>query len=182
MTKQDIKTVVLGLGNPALGDDGIGPRIVMDMREKFLHPGLTYLISGHGGLELIDLLKGYTRAVIIDGIRTRDGSAGDMYFMDSGDYVETLHLSNFHDTDFLTTINLAGKLSIEMPGKISIVAIEIEEDQVFTSMFTPSLANKYADILQSTLNYLETDIFSSTMSWIRQGVDKDEKQKDQVYY
>ena len=60
------ETLVLALGNPLRGDDGVGAAILAQLAEADLPPGVTLLDGGTPGLETALLLQGYRRAVIID--------------------------------------------------------------------------------------------------------------------
>ena len=64
------KTLVIGLGNPIVSDDGVGLRVVqrlktiladrddVDVREDY-----------RGGLQLMERMIGYERAIVVDAIR-----------------------------------------------------------------------------------------------------------------
>lgn len=151
--------IVVGLGNKVLGDDGIGVRLTNDLEMMMKPDEITFLTSENGGLEMIDLLRDHHKAFIIDGIRTPDGNPGDIYFMDSRDFMETLHISSWHDVDFRTALKLAGKIDMRMPEKISIIAVEIMEDRVFSETLTEPLREKYDDILQLTLNSIRAECY-----------------------
>jgi hydrogenase maturation protease len=58
--------LVLGLGNPLRGDDGVGPRVIEELSRRDLPEGATALDAGTGGLDLLHVLEGWERAVIID--------------------------------------------------------------------------------------------------------------------
>ncbi len=58
--------LVLGLGNPLRGDDGIGPRIIEELTRRGLPEGVTAQDVGNAGLDLLNLLEGRERTVIID--------------------------------------------------------------------------------------------------------------------
>jgi hydrogenase maturation protease len=58
--------LVLGIGNPLRGDDGIGPRVVEELAQRGLPEGVTALDVGMGGLDLLRVLEGWERAVIVD--------------------------------------------------------------------------------------------------------------------
>jgi hydrogenase maturation protease len=59
-------TLILGLGNPLRGDDGIGPRVVEDLTDHNLPEGVTALDGGTGGLDLLRLMEEWERVVIVD--------------------------------------------------------------------------------------------------------------------
>ncbi len=58
--------LILGLGNPLLGDEGIGMRVVEDLKGLELPDGVTVVEGGTAGLGLIGLMEGYQRVIIVD--------------------------------------------------------------------------------------------------------------------
>ena len=61
-----MRVLVLGLGNPLRGDDAIGPRVVEELTRRGLPEGVTALDGGTGGLDLLQVLEGWKRVVVID--------------------------------------------------------------------------------------------------------------------
>jgi hydrogenase maturation protease len=59
-------TLVIGLGNPLLGDEGIGVRVVKELRELEMPDGVEVIVGGTGGLRLISLIEDYQRVIIVD--------------------------------------------------------------------------------------------------------------------
>ena len=59
-------TLVLGLGNPLLGDEGIGVRVAEELNELELPDGMSVIEGGTAGLRLIGLMEGYQRVIIVD--------------------------------------------------------------------------------------------------------------------
>jgi hydrogenase maturation protease len=58
--------LILGLGNPLLGDEGIGVRVVEELQGLELPDGVTVVEGGTAGLGLIGLMKGYQKVIIVD--------------------------------------------------------------------------------------------------------------------
>ncbi|MGD2142978.1 MAG: hydrogenase maturation protease [Anaerolineae bacterium] len=59
-------TLILGLGNPLRGDDGVGPRVVEELNRRGLPDGVIAVDGGTGGLDLFRLLERRKRVVIVD--------------------------------------------------------------------------------------------------------------------
>lgn len=60
-------TLILGLGNTLRGDDGIGPAVIAALQsDQRLPSDVDLLDGGTSGLEIVLLLDGYRRAVIVD--------------------------------------------------------------------------------------------------------------------
>jgi hydrogenase maturation protease len=64
MTKAPKATLVLALGNPLRGDDGVGAAVLQAL--PALPSGVTGLDGGTPGLGLVLSLQGYDRAIILD--------------------------------------------------------------------------------------------------------------------
>jgi hydrogenase maturation protease len=59
-------TLILALGNPLRGDDGVGTAIIDRLSEAALPPGVTLLDGGTPGLETVLLLQDHRRVIIVD--------------------------------------------------------------------------------------------------------------------
>ncbi len=59
-------TLVLGLGNPLRGDDGVGVRVVQHLAQCRLPGNVEVLDGGTQGLGLVSLLEGRQRAIVVD--------------------------------------------------------------------------------------------------------------------
>ena len=66
-SSEEVKRVlILGLGNPLLGDEGTGVRVVEELKGLELPGGVTVVEGGTGGLGLIRLMEGYQKVIIVD--------------------------------------------------------------------------------------------------------------------
>lgn len=73
------KTVVLGLGNTIMSDDGIGPLAISILSTKMtsLPPNIELLDGGTLGLDLLPRLEGVHRLLVVDAVET-GGNPGDI--------------------------------------------------------------------------------------------------------
>jgi len=58
--------LILGLGNPLRKDDGIGPRVIDELNARKLPEGITTLDGGTGGLDILQIIEGWSDVVIVD--------------------------------------------------------------------------------------------------------------------
>ena len=142
------KTLILGLGNDILTDDGIGPRLVRDLAQKIVNPYVHFDTAACGGLEIMEYIKDYKKVIFIDAIRTQNGEPGDVYYFIPSDFQETSHLSSLHDVNFLTALALGNTLDLDLPIDLHIIAVEIVEDLEFSEEFTLPLKERYHRILE----------------------------------
>ncbi|OGU60754.1 MAG: hypothetical protein A2V66_08935 [Ignavibacteria bacterium RBG_13_36_8] len=138
--------LILGMGNDILMDDGIGPKLVKELQQMYPFDKVKYDTACVGGMEILEYIQGYQKVILIDAIKTKGGIPGTVYEFTPDDFKETLHLSNLHDISFLTALKFGGKIGMQIPEEIKIIAVEIIEDMTFGDEFTPELKKKYPAI------------------------------------
>ena len=69
-------TLILGLGNAILCDDGVGIKAARYIAELGPNPDVVVKEAELAGFALIDLLEGFDRAVVIDAVKLRERQAG----------------------------------------------------------------------------------------------------------
>jgi hydrogenase maturation protease len=62
----DGSTLIIGLGNPLRGDDGVGVRVVQTLATYDLPPNIRVIDGGTQGLGLVNLMEGQQRVIIVD--------------------------------------------------------------------------------------------------------------------
>ncbi len=135
-----MKTLVLGLGNPILGDDAVGLRVVRIVREKISDGNVSVVESTASGLGLLDVLTGFDQVVVVDAIQTKGGRVGDVYRLTSDALNATRHSASPHDTNLSTALELGRRLGLVVPKHMAIVAIEISpECREFTEELSPEV-------------------------------------------
>ncbi len=134
-----MKTLVLGLGNPILSDDGVGIRVVQELESNLDHEDVTVMEASIVGLDFLDLLAPYDRAIIIDAIQTREGKVGQVYRLEPEAFVATQHASSPHDVNFATALELGKRLGLPLPQQITIFAIEVQDVTTFSERCTPEV-------------------------------------------
>jgi hydrogenase maturation protease len=139
-------TVVLGLGNPLMGDDGLGLAVLDRLREEWNLPDTVELVDGGTwGMTLLPLIEDADRLVLIDAIRT-GAAAGTVV------QVEREHLPRYlshklspHQIDLKEVLALA-ELRGTLPAET--VAIGAEPGEVVLSTaLTPALEDAVEPVL-----------------------------------
>ncbi|HAR94952.1 MAG TPA: hypothetical protein DCR97_03165 [Deltaproteobacteria bacterium] len=132
-----MKTLVLGIGNTVLCDDGVGIRVASELSKVISDPTITVAEACDGGLSLVEAFVGYDHVVLIDAIQTTDGTPGDVYDLCPADLISGRHLSSPHQVTFATALDLGKTLGLAMPSRIDIVAVEVEDVASFAERCTP---------------------------------------------
>jgi hydrogenase maturation protease len=65
-----VSTLILGIGNILLGDEGIGVRAVEAFADRYRIPdGVEVIDGGTTGMGLLDLIAGRERVIIVDAVK-----------------------------------------------------------------------------------------------------------------
>jgi hydrogenase maturation protease len=132
------RILVLGLGNDILGDDAVGLLVARRLR-AFLPAGVEVVESGGGGLDLLDRLEGFDRALLIDSILTGKRPPGTLVEFSA---VELRHNAapSPHYAGLPTVIELAESLGLEFPSDFRVLAVEIANPYEVVERLSPQVA------------------------------------------
>jgi hydrogenase maturation protease len=138
-----VKTLVVGLGNPILGDDGIGWQIAQTLQQtKEIPSDVSIECLAIGGISLMEALIDYDRAILIDAIVTHQVPVGTVSCYKLGDLpnLTTGHMSSAHDTSLVDALHMGRSLGAHLPEDISIVTVESQKVYEFSENMTPAVA------------------------------------------
>ena len=142
-----MRTLVLGLGNPILGDDGIGIRVAAELKKRINDENVEVEDVSSAGFNILDMIQGYEKVIVIDSIQTRDGRPGQLYRLTPSDFESSIHLASPHDINFATALALGRKLQMKMPKTIKIYAIEIKDHIAYAEKCTSELLKVIPEIV-----------------------------------
>ncbi|HSB68255.1 MAG TPA: hydrogenase maturation protease [Candidatus Methylomirabilis sp.] len=154
------RTVVLGLGNPVLSDDGVGLAVATELtRLLAVEPirGVDVLASTRAGFELIDLLRGYTRAIILDCIVLPDPEPGRVCRLTLDDVSGCARLVNVHEVSVGTAFRLAERMGVPMPHEVEIIAVEAGDASTIAEGLTPAVQATVAPLAREIHASLKRD-------------------------
>jgi hydrogenase maturation protease len=145
------------LGNPILTDDGVGPKIARELEDRLGRQEATVMETSLAGLDLLDLLAGYDRAIIIDAIQTEGGKAGQIYQLGPEALEATRHAASPHDVNFATALELGKRLGMALPRQIDIFAIEAADTSSFSEECTPEVTEAIPACIKMIIQELKGD-------------------------
>jgi hydrogenase maturation protease len=157
-----MKTLVIGLGNPILTDDGVGVRVAYQLEDKIdlsAHPDLTITEASAGGLRLMEAMLGYDRVILIDAFyldeeKTTPGKIHRLTLEDLRAISPTQHSTSAHDTSLVTALDAAEKLGYKIPDDLIIYAVEVENILEFSETPTPAVAEAIPRVTRMVLKDL----------------------------
>ena len=155
-----MKTLVVGLGNPILTDDGVGVKVAYEVDKALSNtpqPDITVTEASVGGLRLMELMVGYDRAIIIDAITTRNGEPGRVHRLTLEDLEAispTQHSASAHDTTLVTALNAGNMMGLTLPNEIVIYAVEVNNVIDFSEESTPAVTKSIPMVTRLVLDEL----------------------------
>ena len=139
-----MKKIILGIGNPIIGDDGVGFHVIDELQRNPPPGDITITASDVSGFAILDYLVDYDEAIIVDAIQTVNGRPGEVYCLTLNDFRITKHTVSPHDVDLPTALEIGKILKLKLPGKISIIAIEIPDACEFSTELSAPVAEAVA--------------------------------------
>ena len=139
MTSKGTKTLVLGLGNILMGDEGVGVHVLRALEKHPLPPGVECLDGGTGGFILLEPMQSADRIVMIDAAADGNpvGTVTRTVPRFSRDYPPTL---TAHDVGIKDLLDLFHMLEDE-GREVTLYAITIDPHQPISLSLSPEIAS-----------------------------------------
>ena len=133
-----MKTLVLGIGNDILGDDGVGIHIVRKFMPLVKNADITVEESAASGIALLERIRGYQRLIIADALLTDKTEAGKIHRLTLEDISTTNNSFTAHEAALAATIELGNSLFPgEMPTEVVVYAVQTRDVKQVTGKMTP---------------------------------------------
>ena len=142
------RTVVVGLGNPLLSDDGVGVLAARLLAERLAGAPVSVEESSWGGMRFLDLLAGFEHAIIIDAIQWRHGPPGTVYRLSPDEAVPTVRAVSFHDISLGTALALGTRLGIPLPAEIVFLAVEAGDILTVAEACSPEVSAALPEVVR----------------------------------
>ena len=143
-----VKTLVLGLGNILMGDEGIGVYAVRSLEQHQLPPNVECLDGGTGGFTLLEPLQNADRIILIDAAAddSPPGTVTRTTPRFSRDYPPTLTAHDIGMKDLLDMFYIQGG-----EHEIVLYAITIDPQQPIRMSLSPEGTSAAAVAVQEIL-------------------------------
>lgn len=144
------ETIVLGLGNPLMADEGIGLKIVhLLMSACGENAWADFVDAGTGGMSVLHYIANRKKAVIVDcALMNTEPGTIKRFTPDQVKTVKELAHLSLHETDILKVIELSKQLG-ECPGQVIFFGIEpqtVEQRIGLSDLLTKKLDDYVATI------------------------------------
>ena len=152
----NMKTLVIGLGNPILGDDGVGWVVAEDVK-KHLSPDLTVDVDclSLGGISLMERLIGYERAILIDAFisELEEGSIIVSKLEELTNY-SAFHLTSAHDMSLQNALEMGRRLGADLAEAITVVGVSASHVYDFSEELSPLVQDAVPKMTRIVVEFL----------------------------
>ena len=149
------RSLLLGLGNDILTDDGIGLRVASEVRQRLAADNnITVLASSEMGLALLDLVVGFDNLVIVDAVQTGKAAVGFVHEIEATELQCSAPWSP-HFVGIGEMLALGAALGLSVPKRVRIFAVEVGDPFTIGTALTPELDRVVPRIVDQVLRFLQ---------------------------
>ncbi|MEO1712192.1 MAG: hydrogenase maturation protease [Bacteroidota bacterium] len=129
------KTAILGFGNPARTDDGVGCYVVAELLKEWSdHPDLTILDMGTSAFEVLFQLQGHERIILVDAVINTGEEDGTLYRLPASEVEASIQddpMVFLHALKWDQALSYAKKiLHDEYPDDISVYLVAVSNTRL----------------------------------------------------
>lgn len=147
-TSKSEKTLILGIGNILMGDEGVGVHVVNSLEETALPEGVRTLDGGTGSFLLLEPMQEADRVILVDATvdGRRAGTVRRLRPRFSKDYPNTLTAHDIGLKDLLDAFYLLGSRP-----EVTLFAISIPPLREMTTELSPEISPVIPEVARMVL-------------------------------
>lgn len=153
------KTAILGFGNPARSDDGIGCYVIEQLRTQLgSHENLSLLDMGTSAFEVLFQLQGHDRIILIDAVINSEDEDGALFRLPASEVNAAIQddpMVFLHSLKWDQALSYAKKiLRDDYPEDISVYLIAVTNTRLQIGLSEPvqQAGDRLVGILQESLS------------------------------
>jgi hydrogenase maturation protease len=125
-----VRTLVLGIGNLLIGDEGVGCKTVEELSRRYtMPPGVECVDGGTAGFELLSMIDNKEHVILIDALRN-DMEPGTVVMVE-GEHVPKAFLARTTPHQLgICDVLAAAQLCDTMPKQLTLFGIEPKQMDV----------------------------------------------------
>jgi hydrogenase maturation protease len=116
----NMRTVILGLGNLLLADEGVGVHAAHILMERGCPDDTVVLDIGTAILDALPALEQAERVIVLDAVKA-DGKPGSVYCMPFSDFARSPCIASMHGFDLARVLALLGRTD---PPQVLVLGVE----------------------------------------------------------
>lgn len=145
------RIIVLGVGNILLTDEGVGVKVVDELKRRYSFPENVELVDGGTqGLWLMSTIHGSDRLIVVDAV-LGDGEPGSIYRLERGDLPRGLRMKqSAHDSDLIEALNLCSLVDAD-PKSVVVIGVQPQEIVELNTELSPVIAARVDELIERVL-------------------------------
>ncbi len=157
-----MRTRVIGLGNTLLTDDGVGVYVAREVARRLKcacrESAADIVELETGGFELMELIAGWNRVILVDSIQFDGVAPGSVLRLDPQDLHTSLRIRSVHEVDLPTLLLLGRRLGLTMPVDLIVFGIQAEDSLTVGERLTPAVERGFDVATDLVLRELDSEI------------------------
>lgn len=149
---ETIKTLIIGIGNYLMGDEGIGVHVIKSLDAISFPENVTILDGGTGGFHLLSYFQEYPKIIMIDA--TMDGSpAGTIKIITpkfASDFPTALSAHDIGLKDMIESMQLLGN-----KPKIYLITVSISEIKSMVMELSEEVKNSIPIVIEKIMDLIK---------------------------
>jgi len=160
LKENNLKILILGIGNILFGDEGIGPHLANLIEEKYNFSSSDYTVDivdgGTLAQRLIPIITEYDAVMLIDCVKVDDGNIGDVYSFKFSDMPEYIKWNgSAHEVEMLQTLQMIEMIGDLPPVNIvGVIPYVIAQDTTFS--MTDEVVKASLTMEKTIINYISS--------------------------
>jgi len=147
------KTVILGIGNVLLSDEGIGVHVANELSGMVLPPGVSVVEGGTDGFRLLNIITEADRLIVVDAVKG-GAEPGSIYRFNVEDVrnVPPGFRTSVHQVGILEVIDLSGLIG--KTPKTTVIGVEPKSLDMSLEL-SPEIKEKIPRIIELVFEELK---------------------------
>jgi hydrogenase maturation protease len=151
-----VGTIIIGIGNPVLTDDGVGLKIADCLQDRLRNrPGVTVTQLCCGGINLMEAMAGHERAILIDAMTGGGGKPGTVYTFGRAGLFLTRNTWSSHDASLPVAMELGESVGLQLPADVRIWAVEADDVSTYGEHLSPDVQKAVLLVVEDVVRNLE---------------------------
>lgn len=153
MSETEKKLLVLGIGNPLMGDEGVGPRVVEYLLSEYAFPDNVDVIdAGTMGFTMLNVFEGVDLAVVVDAVQGTGHEPGTILLLDPESLAPNQIMHSLHDARLPDVLDAAKLMGME--PEVLCVAVQIGDIKHWELELSPVAATAVPNAAQAIVGIL----------------------------
>jgi hydrogenase maturation protease len=150
-----IRQTIIGLGNEFLSDDGVGIKVLRELKKRVSRSDVAFEELAVGGLGLLDYITRSDKCTIIDAVITGNHPPGTVSRCVVSGNRKPLQVRSSHQLDLGQVLALGNMIGANLPRSLTVYGIEARDVVTFCETCTPDVIRAIPFVVQAVVDDLD---------------------------